>query len=313
MAIYAQSSTLRNLTIPLVDVDQTTLQNEDLLQYNSTTGRFENRPLSSGGVSVITTASNVGAGSGVFKQKTSQDLEFKSITAGAGIVLTTNANDIEIASNLALTTGSNLGTGTNVFSSKVGDDLQFRSIKASADSINFTIAQSLDGNEVEISSVAEVNTASNLAGGEGIFAQKSTYDLEFKSIVGGTNVTVTSDANTVTISSSQAIDSNTSYSYNFGITFDGSGDVDTITNIPSGWTITNTGNIITVVHNAGKIVKMISYWGKDATNGWQYRMPTAGYQATLTPGSETSQFKIDINAPIAGADASSEAKVNVIL
>lgn len=312
MPIYAQSSTLRNLTIPLVDVDQTTIANEHILQYNSTTGKFENQPLSSGGVSVITTASNVGSGSGVFKQKTSQDLEFKSITAGAGIVLTANADDIEISTNQAAITGSNLGTGTQVFSARVGDDLQFRSIKSSADSINFTIAQSTDGNEVEISSTAEINTASNLGSGEGVFAQKSTYDLEFKSLVAGTNVTLTSDSNTVTIDVDQPDSSNTAYSYQFGVTFDGSGDVDSITDVPSGWTITNTGNIITITHTASRYPKSISYWGKDSTNGWQYRMPTAGYQATMDTGQETAAFKIDINATAAGADASSEAKVNVI-
>ena len=45
MPIYAQSSTLRSLLIPLVDIDQTTVANEDVLQYNATTGKFENQSL----------------------------------------------------------------------------------------------------------------------------------------------------------------------------------------------------------------------------------------------------------------------------
>jgi uncharacterized protein (DUF2252 family) len=45
----------------------------------------------------------------------------------------------------------------------------------------------------------EANTASNLAGDEGLFAQKSGVDLQFKSLTAGTNVTLTSDANAVTI------------------------------------------------------------------------------------------------------------------
>jgi hypothetical protein len=44
------------------------------------------------------TASNVGAGAGVFKQKTGVDLEFKSLTAGANITITPSANEIAIAS-----------------------------------------------------------------------------------------------------------------------------------------------------------------------------------------------------------------------
>jgi len=48
----------------------------------------------------------------------------------------------------------------------------------------------------------EANTASNIGGGTGIFAQKVGIDLEFKSLVAGTNVTIASDADTVTINSS---------------------------------------------------------------------------------------------------------------
>lgn len=43
------------------------------------------------------TASNVGAGEGVFKQKTGVDLEFKSLVAGTGISLTPSADEITIA------------------------------------------------------------------------------------------------------------------------------------------------------------------------------------------------------------------------
>ena len=48
----------------------------------------------------------------------------------------------------------------------------------------------------------EANTASNLGTGEGLYAQKVGVDLEFKSLKAGTNVTLSSDANTVTISAS---------------------------------------------------------------------------------------------------------------
>lgn len=308
MPIYAQSSTLRNLTIPLVDVDQTTLANEDLLQYNSTTGKFENQPLSIGGVSVITTASNVGAGDGIFKQKSIQDLEFKSLTAGAGITLTANADDIEITATGATDTASNLGAGEQVFSSKVAGDFQFRTLTEGVGNVNFAVTTV--ANEIHFTSTAEINTASNLGAGEGVFALKDGEDLTFKSIVGGDNITVTSDANTITIAS--AAEANTAYSYQFGLTFDGSGDIDTITDIPSGWTITRTGNIVTVQHPINRYPKSISYWGKDSVNGWQYRIPTAGYQATMDAGDELNEFKIDVNSTAAGADASSEAKVNVI-
>ena len=46
------------------------------------------------------------------------------------------------------------------------------------------------------------NTASNLGTGQGIFAQKVGDDLQFKGLVGGTNVTLTADANNITITAS---------------------------------------------------------------------------------------------------------------
>jgi len=45
------------------------------------------------------TASNVGVGSGIFKQKTNEDLEFKKIKAGSHISLTDNLLDIEISAD----------------------------------------------------------------------------------------------------------------------------------------------------------------------------------------------------------------------
>jgi len=47
----------------------------------------------------------------------------------------------------------------------------------------------------------ESNTASNLGGGEGVFGTKSGVDLQFKSLVAGTNISLSSDANEITINS----------------------------------------------------------------------------------------------------------------
>jgi hypothetical protein len=47
----------------------------------------------------------------------------------------------------------------------------------------------------------EANTASNLGAGEGVFAQKVGVDLQFKSLLAGSNITLSSGANTITINS----------------------------------------------------------------------------------------------------------------
>ena len=67
-----------------------------------------------------------------------------------------------------------------------------------------------------------------------------------------------------------------------------------------------------MTHTVAKMVKNISYWGRDAVNGWQLLFPNAGYQATIPVGNESTTFIVDINASVAGADANSTAKVNVI-
>jgi hypothetical protein len=47
----------------------------------------------------------------------------------------------------------------------------------------------------------EANTASNLGAGEGVFAQKVGVDLQFKSLLAGSNITLSSGANEITINS----------------------------------------------------------------------------------------------------------------
>lgn len=308
MPIYAQSSTLRSLLIPLVDIDQTTVANEDVLQYNATTGKFENQSLTSLGLTLISGAANVGTGETLFKDLTTGTLNFKSIIAGAGVTLTDNGDDITVDVSTAAINGSNVGTGEKVFKTKNGNTLEFRKVATAAAGQHFAVATV--GDTIEFKNTAEVNTASNLGAGSSLFAQKTGEDLQFKSIVGGTNITVTNDANTVTIAATATAE--TATSFQFTVAFDGNGNLQSVSDLPAGWTSTVVGNKLTVVHTSASMVKNISYWGKDAVNGWQLRFPNAGFQATIPVGNETDTFILDINASVAGADASSTAKVNVI-
>ncbi len=90
-------------------------------------------------------------------------------------------------------TASNVGTGAGqVFKQKVGVDLEFKTIKAGT---NITVTNNADDITIDATGGAgEVNTASNVGAGAGVFKQKTGVDLEFKSVSsadfnvsGGTN------------------------------------------------------------------------------------------------------------------------------
>lgn len=102
-------------------------------------------------------------------------------------------------------TASNVGVGAEVFKEKVGVDLRFRSLVAG----DTTIQIVEDDDEIAIYGAAvppgsgEANTASNLGtAGEGVFFQKTGVDLEFKKLLEGSGIDITSDDEAITIARS---------------------------------------------------------------------------------------------------------------
>lgn len=81
----------------------------------------------SGGVN---TASNVGSANGIFYQKSGSDLQFRSLSAGTNVTITSGVTRLTINATGEANTASNLGAGNNIFAQKSGVDLQFRSIIA---------------------------------------------------------------------------------------------------------------------------------------------------------------------------------------
>ena len=151
--------------------------------------------VTSAGGGEVNTASNIGAGDGVFKQKSGVDLEFKSLIGGTGVTLTPGTDDITIAASGEANTASNVGTGTGTFKQKAGLNLEFKTLIGGT---GVTITTGTD--DVTIVASGEANTASNVGTGTGTFKQKSGSDLEFKTLIAGNKIAITTGTDDITIS-----------------------------------------------------------------------------------------------------------------
>jgi len=135
-------------------------------------------------------------------------------------------------------------------------------VTSSDASVTFTTVGAAGTDQtLDIKAVAgggEVNTGSNVGGGTGnVFKQKSGVDLQFKTLIGGTNVTVTDNASDITIDAS-------------GGAADGNGIFDVANTagggtVPSGFEAQMTSGIIYKTNTAGGGVKMLSLQKSDAT------------------------------------------------
>ena len=149
-----------------------------------------------------------------------------------------------------------------------------------------------------------------------MFYQKVDEDLEFKSIVAGDNISISSDNDEITISSSSGAD--IAKNFQFRVDFDAGGNLDSYTSLPTDWTAEIDGAILTITHNVNKELRQISYQGYDATDdNYTVRYPTPGYPCTV-PATGTDNapsvtvFKLNLNTTVTGADLGGFALVNVV-
>jgi len=115
------------------------------------------------------------------------------------IIRNASVIDLEAAGG-EVNTASNIGGGADVFAQKNGVDLEFRTLVGGTD---IQIVQTATELTLNFNgTTGEVNTASNVGAGLGkVFKQKSGVDLEFKSILAGSNVEIVNGTDDVQINS----------------------------------------------------------------------------------------------------------------
>lgn len=95
------------------DLNFTNIQNGDVIQFNSTTNKWNNVPSSVLGES--NTGNNVGGETGeIFRDKTGDTLNFKTISGGNQITITNNADTIDISFDTIVSGGAFVPTFSNL-------------------------------------------------------------------------------------------------------------------------------------------------------------------------------------------------------
>ena len=151
----------------------------------------------------VNTASTVGSGVSLFRQKSGTDLQFKSLVAGSNISLdTSNPNQVTINSTGggASATGQNVGTGAGrIYINNVASTLRFKSLKAGT---NVLISES--PSEITISSLGA--DGANLNNTDGVGSKILNTSGEVKTLIAGDGVLITDTDSSLTLSTNSGND-----------------------------------------------------------------------------------------------------------
>lgn len=305
-----------------------------------------------GGAGEANTASNLGAGTGLFASKVSLDLRFKSLVAGYNQALTSDSTTVTISDKttavtltdaatiaidaalgpryeVTLTATRILGNPTNSLAGQFisiairqngagGHGLTFGSDWIAVDpnidldpapsgvSLLWAEARAFGGavkwyfsitTGVDPGAVGEANTASNLGAGSQIFVGKTGVDLEFRSIVAGTGVTVTQNANDITIASPGEANTGANLGSGSGVYASKSGVALQFKSIGAGYgtTVSATGTDITVARKTTVVTLTdAATIAIDASTGPNYQVTLAGNRTLGNPSSALVGQKITI-------------------
>jgi hypothetical protein len=192
-------------------------------------------------VGEVNTASNVGAGAPVFKQKTDVNFEFKSLLAGGLITLTDTGSELLLSANAVTRVGMTGSNGIVVagqtISSTGAFDVSLAETGVTPGTYNTLTVDGfgrvIDGQTLP---VGEINTAASVGQGASLVATKTGAVLNFKGIQGAGAIQI-SDTGTDIVVSSTAVTSVAGQGYN-GI-------------VVSGGPITSQGTLSVGLSNTG--------------------------------------------------------------
>lgn len=145
----------------------------------------------------VTGGANIGTGTGqVFSARVGHILNFRTLLQGTGITITTGLNEVTISA--AVGTIANVGTGTGlVWRDTVAGTVNLKSIKQGT---GITITNNADDITVTCTVTGESTTVSNVGTGTGqSYRDMTGSQINLKTIKQGTLMTVTNNADDITI------------------------------------------------------------------------------------------------------------------
>ena len=244
---------------------------------------------------------SLGSGAAVYKNTSLGVLYFRSLTFSGVLDKAVTETEIQISSSAEANTGTNIGTnsdGDGFYSNMNGTVLQFKRLKAGT---NIDVTSGTNNLTVDLDCSFTASTAGQLV-------QTDSSSVLTALAIGDVNAGLTTDGTSAAWSAGAM-----AQAYQFRINYDGSGDVSATDNMPTGWSRTISGNVITITHTHGSAPRVVTYLGYDAsTQEFKYRYPTGAYEMTVPSGTSTTQFKIQVNSSVTGSDTSGYALANVI-
>lgn len=160
----------------------------------------------------------------------------------------------------------------------------------------------------------EANTGSNVGLGDGVFKQKTGVDLEFKTLIGGTNVTITNNANDLTIDASggsspeqfyldrvETIDNATATSIEYFTEVQGGTEISNVINVTGGTYWSEWSLICLNTSKSGRVVVDLQVNSVDVFSQSFRREPkdndeifyiSISKQITLSSGNNTIQIQL---------------------